>query len=60
MDARTPDSIRAARGELSGALEGLHLDDGERRVVEWLLGWDQPTMLAFASIIRKARAADAV
>jgi hypothetical protein len=47
---------KVARADFLAAIEGLDLTEDEDRVVEWILHWDQPTLNAFADIIRKARA----
>lgn len=57
-DNLLPDSIRDSRIELVSSLGDIELDAQEERIVRWLLEWDQPTLQALASIIRKARAAD--
>lgn len=54
--ATTAPSIEAAEADLLSALAGLDLTPSERRIVDWLLNWDQPTLHTLASIIRKARA----
>jgi len=55
-----PASIVRAERDLVDALAGVQLDDDERRTVDWLMSWDQPTLHRLASIVRKARAAGPV
>lgn len=54
--AATPASIRLARHDLVAALAGVPLTADEQRYLDWVLDWDQPTLTAWAGIIRKARA----
>lgn len=39
------------------ALAGMELGAYDRRIVDWLKGWDQPTIVTIASLIQRARAA---
>jgi hypothetical protein len=39
---------------LAGALAGIELGAHDRRVLDWLAGWDTATVLAVASWIRRA------
>jgi hypothetical protein len=50
------ESIVRAEADLVDALAGVQLDDDELRTVDWLMGWDQPTLHRLAGIVRKARA----
>lgn len=51
--ARLPE---AARKDFLDALSGLRLTAEQERYVRWACeGWDQPTLNAFADIIRVAR-----
>jgi hypothetical protein len=42
---------------LAGVLAGIELGAWDRRIVEWLAGWDTCTTLTVASLIARARAA---
>lgn len=42
---------------IDAALTGIELGAYDRRIVEWLKGWDSPTIVAIASLIQRARAA---
>ena len=42
---------------LAGVLAGIELGAWDRRIVEWLAGWDTCTALTVASLIARARAA---
>ena len=42
---------------LAGVLAGIELGAWDRRIVEWLAGWDACTVLTVASLIARARAA---
>ena len=42
---------------LAGVLAGIELGTWDRRIVEWLAGWDTCTVLTVASLITRARAA---
>lgn len=55
--ADVAESIVRAERDLMGALVGVELDDDERSTIDWLMGWDQPTLHNLAGIIRKSRAA---
>jgi hypothetical protein len=46
------------RTDLLVALGATMLDDRERRFVEWLAGWDQPTVDAAVSLIGKLLPSD--
>lgn len=39
------------------ALIGIELGSYDRRIVDWLKGWDQPTIVAIASLLHRGRAA---
>ena len=43
---------------LAGVLAGIELGAWDRRIVEWLAGWDTCTALTVASLIARARAAE--
>jgi hypothetical protein len=52
--------VRAAGEQariLAGVLAGIELGAWDRRIVEWLAGWDTCTALTVASLIARARAA---
>lgn len=53
--ASTASSIVLARAELVKALGDVPLTIEQGRYVDWMLGWDQPTLRAWAGIIRAAR-----
>jgi hypothetical protein len=42
---------------LAGVLAGIELGAWDRRIVEWLAGWDTCTALTVASLIARARTA---
>jgi hypothetical protein len=42
---------------LAGVLAGIELGAWDRRIVEWLAGWDACTVLTVPSLIARARAA---
>ena len=49
---------RAGQAEiLAGVLAGVELGAWDRRIVEWMAGWDASTVLTVASWIARARAA---
>ena len=49
---------RAGQAEiLAGVLAGIELGAWDRRIVEWMAGWDASTVLTVASWIARARAA---
>jgi hypothetical protein len=48
----------ARRAEiLAGALAGIELGAWDRRIAEWLAGWDAATVLTIASWIARSRIA---
>jgi hypothetical protein len=50
-----PEPERA--GILAGVLAGIELGEWDRRIAEWLAGWDAATVLTVASWIARSRAA---
>ncbi len=42
---------------LAGVLAGIELGAWDRRIVEWMAGWDASTVLTVASWVARARAA---
>jgi hypothetical protein len=42
---------------LAGVLAGIELGAWDRRILEWMAGWDAPTVLTVASWIARSRAA---
>jgi hypothetical protein len=49
---------RAEQAEmLAGVLAGVELGAWDRRIVDWLAGWDASTVLTVASWIARSRAA---
>lgn len=49
--------VAEVRRLVDEALTGVELGAYDRRIVEWLKGWDSPTIVAMASLIQRARAA---
>ena len=43
--------------DLDGALSGVELGDWDRRIVEWLAGWEPSTVAVVCGLIRRAREA---
>jgi hypothetical protein len=52
-----PEDCRAALAE---AFAGVELGAYDRRVIEWLAGWDCPTVATVASLVIRAREAGGV
>jgi hypothetical protein len=54
-----PGGFRPAerRGALAHVLRGVELGAHDKRVVEWILQWDDSTIRTIASLIERARAA---
>lgn len=51
-------SIRADRiAAISEPLAGIELGEQDRGVIEWLAGWDTPTVGTLVSLLYRARAA---
>ncbi|MGH3223486.1 MAG: hypothetical protein ACRDPY_33165 [Streptosporangiaceae bacterium] len=49
---------RAGQAEiLAGVLAGIELGAWDRRILEWMAGWDASTVLTVASWIARSRAA---
>ena len=49
---------RAEQAEmLAGVLAGVELGAWDRRIVDWLAGWDASTVVTVASLIARSRAA---
>jgi hypothetical protein len=49
---------RAEQAEvLAGVLAGVELGAWDRRIVDWLAGWDASTVVTVASLIAQSRAA---
>ncbi len=49
---------RAEQAEiLAAALAGIELGEWDRRILEWMAGWDASTVLTVASWIVRSRAA---
>jgi hypothetical protein len=42
---------------LAGVLSGIELGAWDRRIAEWLAGWDAATVMTIASWIARSRAA---
>jgi hypothetical protein len=36
-------------------LDGIPLGDYDRRIIDWLAGWDVPTIAVVASLLRRCR-----
>lgn len=49
-----PEEYRAALAE---AFAGVELGAYDRRIIEWLAGWDSPTVATIASLVIRARKA---
>ena len=52
--------VRAQAGQaeiLAGVLAGIELGAWDRRILEWMAGWDASTVLTVASWIARSRAA---
>jgi hypothetical protein len=45
---------------LADALSGIELGVWDRRILDWLAGWDSGTVLTVASWIARARAIESV
>lgn len=45
------------RGALLQALDGVELGAYDRRIVDWIGGWDVPTVAVVVSLLHRARAA---
>lgn len=59
----TSDQWRARRqadrvAALLESLDGVELGEYDRRIIDWLAGWDTETVGAVASLLYRARAAD--
>ncbi|WP_155059728.1 hypothetical protein [Streptomyces blattellae] len=48
------------RAALAEAFEGVELGEYDRRIIEWLAGWDSPTVATLASLVIRARKAGGV
>ena len=53
-DSVSPEVFHA---QLLEALDGVELGAYDRRVVEWLAGWDVPTVAVVVSLFHRVRAA---
>lgn len=47
------------RGALLQAVDGVELGAYDRRIIDWLAGWDVPTVAVVVSLLHRARAAGA-
>ena len=47
------------RAELLEVLEGVELGEYDRRIVDWLAGWDTATVATVVSLLHRVRAAGA-
>lgn len=56
-DRWVPDTREDRAAALAHALAGVELGTHDARVVEWLSGWDNPTVATVCSLIRRARLA---
>lgn len=45
---------------LDDALQGIELGNYDRRIIDWIKGWDQGTVVTIASLISRARSAGPV
>lgn len=48
------------RAALAEAFAGVELGEYDRRIIEWLAGWDSPTVATLASLVVRAREAGGV
>ncbi|WP_052287070.1 hypothetical protein [Streptomyces sp. 769] len=48
------------RAALAEAFAGVELGEYDRRIIEWLVGWDSPTVATLASLVIRARKAGGV
>ena len=58
FEAATMTAVNAAA--LADALEGVALGAHDRRILDWLAGWEPSTVATVASLVRRARAAGPV
>lgn len=57
-----PDSLPEGatfQGALLRALDGVQLGAYDRRIIDWLAGWDVPTVATVVSLLHRARTAAA-
>lgn len=52
----SPRSVLAAA--LREPLAGIELGTYDERILAWLAGWDDPTVMTIASLLHRARAAE--
>jgi hypothetical protein len=43
------------RSAIMEQLDGIPLGDYDRRIIDWLAGWDVPTIAVVASLLRRCR-----
>ncbi|MFK0296392.1 hypothetical protein ACIQU6_38785 [Streptomyces sp. NPDC090442] len=48
------------RAALAEAFAGVELGAYDRRIIDWLAGWDSPTVATLASLVIRARKAGGV
>jgi hypothetical protein len=53
MTGYKPERVR--RAELLDALAEVDLTERDRKIIDWLAGWDQDTTDVIADLIRRAR-----
>ena len=56
IDAYRGATFTELRELLDQAVDGMDLGSYDRRILDWLKGFDQPTIVTIASIITRARA----
>lgn len=56
-DAPRGTATAVLKAELDKALEGIELGAYDQRIVEWLAGWEAPTVTTVCSLLFRARAA---
>jgi len=54
LDKMPDPPLAEARAMLDAAIEGLPLGASDRRILEWLAGWDAPTIATVASLLSRA------
>lgn len=55
--ARVHELTQANRDALAAAMEGIELGTWDRRIAEWLAGWEPSTVATIVSWLRRVRAA---
>lgn len=55
IDVYSGRTLSEVENLLEEAVAGIDLGAYDRRIVDWLKGWDQPTIVVIASLLRRAR-----